>query len=477
MRHSLVLRLTLIVAAIIGLSFIALQWVVYRSTSAAFLNVEEHGQPQLVNPQRVERIRAVLQQAIDRAGLAGSADVARDPGSSGLESDDAFLVVGSDLFIVASTEPVFAGVRASRDAQSGALSIHAASAATDERQVINLTAVDPRPLVLAGAEPAYLVVLPQPLDAKAGDDFAAGVWRSAAFWLAGVIALAMLATAAVMRRSLNPIDRLTAAARKLQKGEIPAPLGRQRSAEFSELFDAFDAATLAIATTEALRKRLISDIAHELRTPVTNLKGQLEALDSGLIVANAEFVATLQAETRLLERLVEDFQQLAVTDAGNLRLNLQRLPLRDALENILAPLADAARARLDIEVSSALTVIADEQRLRQVLANLFENSLRHRAQDLVITLRASRREDKVHLLFSDNGPGIDAADRPHVFERFYRAEKSRNRASGGAGLGLAIVKGIVEAMAGSIELVEKAGEGASFLIILPNVADRHLSAS
>ena len=472
MRRSLVLRLTLIVAAIIGLSFLALQWVVYRSTSAAFLSIEERSQPQVVHPQRIERIRAILQQAIDHGGLAGIREVATRPEVSGLESDDAFVVIGSDLRVVASTEPVFVGARAIRNVQTGALVIDAASTATGEKQVISLAAVDPSPLLLADADPAYLVVLPEPLDAKAGDRFAAGVWRSAAFWLAGVIVLAMLATAVAMRRSLSPIDRLTAAARRLQKGEIPAPQGRHASTEFAELFDAFDAATLAIGRTEALRKRLISDIAHELRTPVTNLKGQLEALDSGLIQANSDFIATMQAETRLLERLVEDFQQLAVTDAGNLRLNLQHLPLREALESMLGPLADTADATLDNRVPAELGVHADEQRLRQVLANLFENSLRHRAHGLLITLSASASDNKVRLLFSDNGPGIDAVDRPHVFERFYRAEQSRNRASGGAGLGLAIVKGIVEAMGGSIDLVADAGHGACFAITLPGAMDR-----
>lgn len=478
MRHSIVLRLTLIVAVIIAASFLALQWVVYRSTSAAFLSVEERAHPQAVNPERVERIAGVVQRAIDRGGLAAVMQGTGDPGAAGLRPDDAFLVLDPELLVVATTEPVFAGVRATRNARDGALSIHASTAAAEGQQVIDLTAVDPRPLVLANdAAPAYLIVLPEPLDAKAGDQFAASVWRSAAFWLAGVIVLAMFATAVVIRRSLSPIDRLTAAARRLQEGEVPAPLGRHGSAEFAGLFAAFDAATRAIASTEALRKRLISDIAHELRTPVTNLKGQLEALDSGLTSASPEFIATLQAETQLLERLVEDFQQLAVTDAGNLRLNLQQLPLREALESMLAPLAETAQATLDIQVPPDLAVVADEQRLRQVLANLFENALRHRARGLVITLSAAPRAGGVCLKFADNGPGIDPVDRPHVFERFYRAEKSRNRASGGAGLGLPISRGIMQAMGGSIELAEEPCSGACFAIVLPAAVNPHPSSS
>lgn len=468
MRHSIVLRLTLIVAAIIAISVIALQWMVYRSTSQAFLKVESLGQPQVVEAPRVERIGASIQRAVARAGLDGAREIASDPFRAGLEADDAFLVVGPDLVVVASTEPVFLGVRARRDARSGALVVKVASDATYGKKSIDLTALAPRPLTLVdSASPGYLIVLPQPLDKKAGDQFAAGVWRSVALWLACVLALAMLATAWVMRRSLAPIDQLTAAARRLQKGDLPAPLGRQGSSEFSALFDAFDAATLAIARTETLRKRLISDIAHELRTPVTNLKGQLEALESGLITANSDFVATLQAETRLLERLVEDFQQLAITDAGSLRLNLQDLPLRDALESILGPLADAARATLELDVPPNIAVRADEQRLRQVLANLLDNAARHRTQGLRLSLSATAQPGRVELRFVDNGPGIDTQDRPHIFERFYRAEKSRNRATGGAGLGLAIARGIMQAMGGSIELIDDERSGACFLLCLP----------
>jgi signal transduction histidine kinase len=468
MRHSLALRLGLIVAAIILISFVGLQWVVYRSTSIAFLEIEQLGHAEDSESSRTRRIAAALQNAVAIGGVAATREVADSPGRAGLLAGDAFMVLDAELAVVASTEPALVGERARRAEGTADLSIDVVRNADRGVQSFSLAGLVAQPLSSTDAGPgATFVVLPSRADPTIGDRFAAGVWRSAALGLIAIMALSILVTMVVMRRSLAPIDRLTAAARLLQKGEIPPPLGRQGSKEFGELFDAFDSATAAIARTDDLRKRFISDTAHELRTPVTNLKVQLEALDAGLVLADEKFMASLRADTQLLEGLVEDFQQLAIADAGRLRLNLQDLPLDEALESMLEPLAECSGAVLRLSAPTGLSVRADEQRLRQVLVNLFENALRHRPSGLVISLSATRQGDTVNLLFADNGPGIDPDDRPHVFERFYRAEKSRSRATGGAGLGLAIARGMVQAMGGAIDLVDAAEAGACFAIRLP----------
>jgi two-component system sensor histidine kinase BaeS len=237
--------------------------------------------------------------------------------------------------------------------------------------------------------------------------------------------------------------------------------------EIDRLISAFNAATAAIEQTENMRRQLIADIAHELRTPVTNLRGQLEAAAAGLIDADAELLATLDSEVQLLAQLVEDFQQLAVSDAGQLRLTLEPLPLRATLEAIVVPMAQRASADVHLTIDPRLQVQADAQRMRQVFGNLVENAHRHRTEGLMLTLTAERIGSTARIRFADNGPGIAAADQPHVFERFYRAEKSRNRASGGAGLGLTIAKALIEAMRGEIRLLPGTGAGAVFEIELP----------
>jgi two-component system sensor histidine kinase BaeS len=163
---------------------------------------------------------------------------------------------------------------------------------------------------------------------------------------------------------------------------------------------------------------------------------------------------------------VSDFQELATSDAGRLVLDLQAFSLRDALQHALGPMADAAGARWRIEGDGDLTVIADENRLRQVVSNLLENSMRHGPSALEIVIRLIRGKGVATFEFQDNGPGVAAADQPHIFERLYRADKSRSRATGGAGLGLAIAKGLVEAMGGTIQY-RPGGAGAVFAVSLP----------
>jgi two-component system sensor histidine kinase BaeS len=200
---------------------------------------------------------------------------------------------------------------------------------------------------------------------------------------------------------------------------------------------------------------------------LTNIKGQLEAAESGLITDNPEMISTLRAESRLLERLIDDFQQLAISDAGQLRIHLQTLPVADLLREILSPFIEQSMAKLEFNVPNDLHIVADEERMRQVFGNLMENSIRHHPKQLVIQLAAERCNDFVTIIFSDNGPGVDEQDQDYIFDRFYRAEKSRNRSTGGSGLGLSIVKALVEAMNGSVRYLAHPAAGARFEIRLP----------
>ena len=470
MSSSLVTRLTLVVALILSLSFAAWLAIVHRSTSVTYREVQsEITTGADASAGAGAAIRPALEAAFARDGWS---EVRTAVARMGTDADDAapqVVVLDESLGVAAASIEAWRSGQATRLADG---SVRVRAEVIDEGRAVEMevTASNPAPLSTTdGRVWGHVLVLPPRDEAELGDPaaFAARVSRAAAIWLAGVVVLAMAATAWVIRRSLAPVDRLTSAARELQEGRVPARLQREGSSEIGALVDAFNAATAAIARTGELRRQWTADIAHELRTPVTNIKGQLEALDAGLVTADADFVGILQAETRQLERLVQDFHELAISDAGQLRLHLQPLPLRDTLEGILGPLADGARATWRVEGPAAVEVLADEERLRQVVANLVENAARYTPVPLVLEVVVRGEADAGVFELRDNGLGVAAADRPFIFDRFYRAEKSRSRMTGGSGLGLAIVQSLVQAMGGSIRYADVPGAGATFVVTLP----------
>ncbi len=466
MARSLVARLSLLVALIVGASFVLLTTILLRSTSVAFVRTTEMFSQQPSPDALQQRVMDSVRKTYRQSGRSGLQRLAAAPEQFELPPDLAFLIVGSDLKVVASTEAVLR--RATVTEQPSGdwhVAVGEAGRANTELQLRRPTGTELRDA--DGQVFAHLLLLPGPLDQHPGDSFALGVWRSAALWLLAVVGISMLATALVLRWFLRPIDQLTEAAQLMVEGQPPVNMALSGHTEIDRLISAFNAATTAVAQTETMRRQLIADIGHELRTPVTNLRAQLEAVDAGLIVADAELLATLAGEVALLAELVEDFQQLALSDAGQLRLTLEALPLLATLEAIITPMAQCAGAQCCIDVEAHLQVRADAQRLRQVFGNLVENSRRHRSEGLVLSLGAECAGASIKIRFADNGPGIAPADQPHVFERFYRTEKSRNRASGGAGLGLTIAKAIIEAMHGQIRVLPVLDGGAVFEIELP----------
>ncbi len=470
MPRSLVARLSLLVALITGISFVLLVSIWLRSTSLAYVRTTEVLGPQTGRDALQARVLEAARTALLRDGQRGLAVLAGAPKQAGLPADIAFLVLDAELAVVASTESLLQEATVS-EGPPGMLTISAGGAGRSGTAELQLSA--PRGAELrdaAGEVRARLLLLPGPLDEDPGDHFARGVWRSAAIWLIAVIAISMLLTALALRWFLRPIDRLTTAARAMVDGRQPEPMALSGHSEIDRLIGAFNAASAAIAKTEGLRRQLISDIAHELRTPVTNLKAQIEAAGAGLINNDAELLGTLGGEVEMLVELVEDFQQLALSDAGQLRLSLESLPLAGTIASIVVPMAERIGAEVELDIPVELQVQADHHRLRQVLANLVENSVRHRPEGLRLSIRAEQIDSGIRISFADNGPGIAAVDLPHVFERFYRAEKSRNRASGGAGLGLTIARALIEAMQGQMRCRPTSGQGALFEFELPSAA-------
>ena len=243
--------------------------------------------------------------------------------------------------------------------------------------------------------------------------------------------------------------------------------------EAGELVTAFNDMATRLESTERSRRRLLTDLAHEIRTPVSVLDGYLEGMQDGVVVADDETVTMLREQTNRLARLTEDVLAVSHADEGALDLRPSEVDVRELVESSVAA-ARKAYADKDVALSSKTrlgrtTIRADRQRLQQVLANLLANALRHSPPGTaveVVAEMASHRRVKISVV--DHGDGIDAAHLPWIFERFYRTDIARDRDSGGSGVGLTICRSIVAAHDGHLWVEsEGPGTGATFAMTLP----------
>jgi signal transduction histidine kinase len=276
------------------------------------------------------------------------------------------------------------------------------------------------------------------------------------------------------RHILRPVEALTAAARRMAAGDLGVRVEPGGRDEIGELARAFNAMAERRATAERLRRDLVNDVAHELRGPLTHLRGPLEALEDGLLAPTPETLAGLGDEVRLLERLVDDLQDLALAEAGQLALERGPVDLGGEVERAvkgLRPRADQLGIRLETDLPAGLPEVAgDARRIVQILRNLLGNALTHTPAGGRVVARARPAPGEVVVEIEDSGAGIAAEHLPHLFDRFYRADPSRTRATGGAGLGLAIVQQLVVAHGGRVWVASAVGEGAVFGFSLPFAA-------
>ncbi len=310
-----------------------------------------------------------------------------------------------------------------------------------------------------------------PADDPQREAFLASINR--ALLLAAVVAglAAVLLTVGLSRRILRPVETLTAAARQMEKGDLSQRVEVQSDDEIGELARAFNAMADGLARLEELRRNMVTDVAHDLRTPLSNIRGYLEALQDGVVEPKREVVDSLYEEAMLLNRLVDDLQELSLAEAGQLRL--ERRPVAPA--DVVNKATEAARAlaaaksiALQVDLPEGLPLVdVDSQRIGQVLGNLLSNALTHTPSGGKVVIAARARQSDVELRVSDTGEGISPEHLPYVFERFYRADKSRSRVTGGAGLGLAIARQLVEAHGGWIKVESEVGRGTQFTFTLP----------
>ncbi|TDD62353.1 HAMP domain-containing histidine kinase [Kribbella antibiotica] len=296
-----------------------------------------------------------------------------------------------------------------------------------------------------------------------------GMLRTAATAL-GVMLIAAVVMLLTGRRLVRPIVALTGAAQRMRNGDHAARVPVTGKDEVARLGHAFNAMAESIQRADFQRKAMVSDVAHELRTPLANIKGYLVASEDGVVPLDAELVTSLLEETSLLEHLVADLQDLALADAGMLRLHPAPRDLSELAQQVVLahrPAAETAGVALTANVPAEAVASVDSSRMRQALGNLVSNAIRFTPTGGTVVVGVRRVPDGYNLTVTDNGAGIAEKHLPHLFDRFYRAEQSRSRSTGGSGLGLAITKHLAEAHRGRITVTSKLGEGSVFTLWIP----------
>ena len=268
------------------------------------------------------------------------------------------------------------------------------------------------------------------------------------------LVLAVLLSFLFLRRILRPLSQMTEVTRRVGAGDFTARVSVASKDEVGQLGQAFNHMGDNLERVERLRKTMVADMAHELRTPLTNMRGYLEALKDDVVPPSPQTFAMLHGEILRLVRLVEDLNQLTKADAARTSLQRREIQLPDMVQQVIDLYAPEIRTRdLRVEMTcdpEVPRVMGDPDKLFQVLRNLVHNALRYSPEGGAVTVLCETRAPGVVVTLTNDGEGISPDDLPLVFERFYRADKSRSRDSGGAGIGLAIVKELVEAHGGQV---------------------------
>ena len=285
------------------------------------------------------------------------------------------------------------------------------------------------------------------------------------------IAVALIMTFFLSRRILAPVRALTSAAKRLGRRDFSQRVQIEDRGELGELASTFNSMASDLERAEQLQRNMVADVAHELRTPLSNIRGYLEAVRDGAIKPDADTIRSLDEEAMLLSRLVDDLQELSLAEAGELKLVCQAEDIAELINHTVAAVRAQAVAKelsVSIDLSDKLPPVnIDRHRISLVLRNLLENAVNHTAKGGAITVGARQQSNWVEVCVTDTGEGIPSEDLPNIFERFYRVDKSRARATGGTGLGLTIAKRLVEAHGGKIEVQSEMGKGSRFSFTLP----------
>ncbi len=283
------------------------------------------------------------------------------------------------------------------------------------------------------------------------------VWASLA-----ALGFAFVLSYLLTRRVLKPLSQMTSITREVASGNFSLRTEVTTSDEIGQLGSAFNRMADSLEQIEQLRKTMVADVAHELRTPLTNLRGYLEALNDEILPPSPETFKMLQQENLRLVHLVENLQQLSRADAAKAYLNLEEIAVEDLINDMLElHLPNFQKKKISVMTrlfGEDTLVMADRDKLLQAIHNLMENCWKYTPDGGEVLISLNRVVDGIEVDFQNSGKGISAEDLPYIFERFFRADRSRSREAGGAGIGLAIVRELIEAHGGRVVAKSDAGK-------------------
>lgn len=328
------------------------------------------------------------------------------------------------------------------------------------------------PLMSGDEVVGYL--LPQPGEGEAGAQFEERFLEhinSASLIAAAISGAASIVLAVLLAYfMLRPVNSLVQATEELARGDLSTRVEITKPEELARLGETFNQMADALEESDKRRKALTADIAHELRTPLAVQRAHLEALLDGVFPMTEENIATVLEQNQLLNHLVEDLRVITLTDSGELTLTLRPLNLKDLVTTTVEQFAAGTREK-QIEIITSLenshTVLADGERVQQILHNLLQNGVRYAPEGGKLFVNLFYDEASAVLELRDTGEGIAEEVLPYIFDRFYRAERSRSKVAGGTGLGLAIARSLAEAHHGSLIAANHPDGGAVFTLTLP----------
>jgi signal transduction histidine kinase len=453
----------LAVAAVVAVALAARQRT--RSEFRRFLELE-NSSSSATSDVDSERISALL------AGRCCDSDALR-AASAALSPNQVLVVTDSSDRVVARSGKQLDAVsefRFSRDGEAVGIE------ATRRNSSADVTGISLRfhmrgiPLSMANGSTAYLYVFPFPEDEAKRPDamFLGSVDRSLLLVTTLIATIALLATWMVTRRIAGPIEELRGAARDLARGNLGRRVDYRGSDEIAELSRSFNAMAAELENLQTLRRNLVHDVVHELRTPLAALRCRFDSITDGVAADPRKEIAGANEEIDHLSRLIEDLHEVALAEARELKLTISDVPLEPIVKSAARAAGLESDSRLRVMLDNGLVVRGDAVRLRQVVLNILSNAARYTPAEGVITVSAFHRdEEEIVVEVHNTGSHLSSHEIAHVFDRFYRADPSRQRASGGRGLGLSIVKNLIEAQGGRVWSLSD-DSGVCFAFALPS---------